>query len=325
MDELERGLLIQPWSWLQLSEDSLLAKACITTHKGYALLLSDLQHVWHEQVDTSVVSQRAKELNKRLTATPSAFLSHLRDLMCTLLEGPAAPGGAIFSCERMSERLTLRIRSELSGLPFHWNFQCALASPSLVSQHLLRPLMGMSLVLQCQVRELASLLRLKDAEIQDYQENGSVLSRDRLKTELFDENTFLEQVMTEVPNKTPCITFGEIPDLLGTFRFPFIKWNLSEACSIENGRSFAMKLQNLYVAITKQEFQAERKRQGSGDSQASDRTSNETVDRLLNQPGHESSAPSQPVLETLNMESSVPLQRPHLSKVKRKKPKGLFS
>ncbi|XP_072473937.1 non-homologous end-joining factor 1 isoform X4 [Notamacropus eugenii] len=298
MDELERGLLIQPWSWLQLSEDSLLAKACITTHKGYALLLSDLQHVWHEQVDTSVVSQRAKELNKRLTATPSAFLSHLRDLMCTLLEGPAAPGGAIFSCERMSERLTLRIRSELSGLPFHWNFQCALASPSLVSQHLLRPLMGMSLVLQCQVRELASLLRLKDAEIQDYQENGSVLSRDRLKTELFDENTFLEQVMTE---------------------------NLSEACSIENGRSFAMKLQNLYVAITKQEFQAERKRQGSGDSQASDRTSNETVDRLLNQPGHESSAPSQPVLETLNMESSVPLQRPHLSKVKRKKPKGLFS
>ncbi|XP_036614086.1 non-homologous end-joining factor 1 [Trichosurus vulpecula] len=300
MDELEHGLLIQPWAWLQLSEDSLLAKAYITTHKGYALLLSDLQHVWHEQIDPNVVGQRAKELNKRLTATPAAFLSHLRDLMCTLLEGPAAPRGATFSCERMPEGLTFRIRSELCGLPFHWNFQCALASPSLVSQHLIRPLMGMSLVLQCQVRELASLLRLKDAEIQDYQENGAVLSRDRLKTELFDENAFLEQVMTE---------------------------NLPDTCSIENGRSFATKLQNLYVAITKQEFQAGRKRQGSGDSQASDRTSsNETDDRLLNQPEQQSfSAPSLSVLETLNMETSAPVQRPHLSKIKRKKPKGLFS
>ncbi|XP_020858508.1 non-homologous end-joining factor 1 isoform X2 [Phascolarctos cinereus] len=299
MEELERGLLIQPWAWLQLSEDSLLAKAYINTHKGYALLLSDLRQVWHEQVDTSVVSQRAKELNKRLTATPSAFLSHLRDLMCILLEGPADPRGATFSCELMPEGLSLRVRSELSGLPFHWNFQCALASPSLVSQHLIRPLMGMSLVLQCQVRELTSLLRLKDAEIQDYQENGAVLSRDRLKTELFDENAVLEQVVTE---------------------------NLPEACSIENGRSFATKLQNLYVTITKQGFQAERKRQGSGDSQASDRTSSSETDGiLLNQPEQPFSAPSPSVLETLNMETSVPMQRPHLSKVKRKKPKGLFS
>ncbi|XP_043854301.1 non-homologous end-joining factor 1 isoform X2 [Dromiciops gliroides] len=299
MEELENGLLIQPWAWLQLSGDSLLAKAYIMTHKGYALLLSDLQHVWHEQVDTNVVSQRAKELNKRLTATPSAFLSHLRDLMCTLLEGSTDSGGATFSCEHVPEGLTLHVRSELSGLPFHWNFQCALASPSLVSQHLMRPLMGMSLVLQCQVRELASLLRLKDAEIQDYQENGAVLSRDRLKTELFDENAFLEQVVTE---------------------------NLPEACSIENGRPFAMKLQNLYVAVTKQEFQAKRRRQGSGDSQASDRTSSsETDGRLLNKPEQQSSAPSLSVLETLNMETSVPMQRPHVSKIKKKKPKGLFS
>ncbi|KAM9034919.1 non-homologous end-joining factor 1 isoform X1 [Sarcophilus harrisii] len=299
MEELEQGLLVQPWAWLQLSEDSLLAKACVMTHKGYAILLSDLQHVWHERVDTSVVSQRAKELNRRLTATPSAFLSHLRDLICTLLEGSADPKGATFSCERLPDGLTVRVRSELSGLPFHWNFQCALASPFMVSQHLIRPLMGMSVILQCQVREMASLLRLKDVEIQDYQENGAVPSRDRLKTELFDENAFLDRVMTE---------------------------NLPEACSIENGKPFAMKLQDLYVAVTKQEFQAGRKRQGSGDSQASDGTySNETDGGLLTQPEQQSSAPSLSVAETLNMETSLPTQRPHLSKVKRKKPKGLFS
>ncbi|XP_012401806.1 non-homologous end-joining factor 1 isoform X2 [Sarcophilus harrisii] len=240
-----------------------------------------------------------EELNRRLTATPSAFLSHLRDLICTLLEGSADPKGATFSCERLPDGLTVRVRSELSGLPFHWNFQCALASPFMVSQHLIRPLMGMSVILQCQVREMASLLRLKDVEIQDYQENGAVPSRDRLKTELFDENAFLDRVMTE---------------------------NLPEACSIENGKPFAMKLQDLYVAVTKQEFQAGRKRQGSGDSQASDGTySNETDGGLLTQPEQQSSAPSLSVAETLNMETSLPTQRPHLSKVKRKKPKGLFS
>lgn len=37
--------------------------------------------------------------------------------------------------------------------------------------------MGMSLALQCQVRDLATLLRMKDLEIQDYQESGATLSR----------------------------------------------------------------------------------------------------------------------------------------------------
>lgn len=64
MEELEQGLLMQPWARLQLAENSLLAKAYITK-QGYALLVSDLQEVWHEQVDASVVSQRAKVCAKR--------------------------------------------------------------------------------------------------------------------------------------------------------------------------------------------------------------------------------------------------------------------
>lgn len=68
MEELEQGLLTQPWAWLQLAENSLLVKACIT-RQGYALLVSDLHQVWHEQVDTTVVIQRAKVGVKRGTAT----------------------------------------------------------------------------------------------------------------------------------------------------------------------------------------------------------------------------------------------------------------
>ncbi|XP_073927873.1 non-homologous end-joining factor 1 isoform X1 [Castor canadensis] len=228
MEKLEQGLLMQPWAWLQFAENSLLAKAYITK-QGYALLVSDLQQVWHEQVDTSVVSQRAK-----------------------------------------------------------------------VSQHLIRPLMGMSLALQCHVRELAALLRMKDLEIQDYQESGAMLSRGRLKTEPFEENSFLEQFLVE---------------------------KLPEACSLGDGRPFVMNLQSLYVAVTKQEVQAEQMHQGTGETQTSSGASPQGTDsHLLNQP--EQPVSSAPVLlapEQKPMVASGPVQRSQLSKVKRKKPRGLFS
>ncbi|XP_010947095.1 non-homologous end-joining factor 1 isoform X2 [Camelus ferus] len=299
MEELEQGLLMQPWAWLQLAENSLLAKACITK-QGYALLVSDLQQVWHEQVDTSVVSQRAKELNKRLTAPPAAFLCHLDDLLRPLLKDTACPGKATFSCERVAEALTLRVRSELSGLPFYWNFHCILASPSLVSQHLIRPLMGMSLALQCQVRELATLLHMKDLEIQDYQESGATLSRDRLKTEPFEENSFMEQFMVE---------------------------KLPEACSVGDGRPFVMNLQSLYMAVARQEIQVGQKHQGTGAPQTSSSAPSQGTDsQLLNQPEEPVSlAPSLPEPEKEPTVPSSPVQRPQLLKVKRKKPRGLFS
>ncbi|XP_007957584.1 non-homologous end-joining factor 1 [Orycteropus afer afer] len=299
MEELEQGLLVQPWAWLQLAKNSLLAKAYITK-EGYALMVSDLHQVWHEQVDTSVISQRAKELNKRLTAPPEAFLCHLDDLLCPLLKDAAHSNDATFSCDHVAEALILRVRSELSGLPFCWNFHCIRASPSLVSQHLIRPLMGMSLALQCQVRELATLLRMKDIEIRDYQESGATLSRDRLKTEPFEENSFLEQFMVE---------------------------KLPEACSIGSGRPFVMNLQNLYVAVTKQEAQVEQKHQGTGDPQMSSSTSPQGTDsHLLNQPEEPvSSAPCHSVPKMEPTSNSGPMLRPQLSKVKRKKPRGLFS
>ncbi|XP_067596637.1 non-homologous end-joining factor 1 isoform X4 [Pseudorca crassidens] len=228
MEELEQGLLMQPWAWLQLAENSLLAKAYITK-QGYALLVSDLQQVWHEQVDTSVISQRAK-----------------------------------------------------------------------VSQHLIRPLMGMSLALQCQVRDLATLLRMKDLEIQDYQESGATLSRDRLKTEPFEENSFLGQFMVE---------------------------KLPEACSVGDGKPFVTNLQSLYMAVTRQEIQVGQKLRGTEDPQTSSSASSQGTDsQPPNQPEEPaSSAPSLPVPEKEPTVTSGPMQRPQLLKVKRKKLRGLFS
>lgn len=304
MEEQEQSLLMQPWVWLQLAENSLLAKASITKH-GYALLISDLQQVWHEQADTLVVSHRAKELNKRLTAPPAAFLCHLDEVLRPLFkdsahQDAAHPGKATFSCDRREEVLILRVRSELSGLPFNWHFHCIPASSSLVFQHLIHPLMGVSLALQSHVRELAALLRMKDLEIQAYQESGAVLSRSRLKTEPFEEHSFLEQFMVE---------------------------KLPEACAVGDGKPFAMSLQSLYLAVTKQQVQARQKHQGSGETQTSSSTSPQGIDnQLLKQPEElVSRSPTLSEPESEPVAASGLMHRAQLGKPKRKKPRGLFS
>ncbi|NXV75668.1 NHEJ1 factor, partial [Atlantisia rogersi] len=193
---LENSLLTQPWASVCFGESLFLAKACFRD-SDYILLISDLSSVWYESADAEAVGQRSKELNKRLTVRVSSFLHHLSNLMCPLLAGqPDAT--TTFSCHRAAGGLSLHLKSELSGLPFYWDFHCCPAPVEMVSRHLVQPLIRMSLVLQRQVQELTSLLLQKDAEIEEYRDSGAALSRDRLRTEPFREETFQQNFMAEV-------------------------------------------------------------------------------------------------------------------------------
>ncbi|NXX18431.1 NHEJ1 factor, partial [Podargus strigoides] len=193
---LESSLLTQPWASVCFGESTFLVKACFRD-TGYILLISDLSSVWYENADTEAVGQRSKELNKRLTVHVSSFLHRLCNLMSPLLAGQLDTATS-FSCHRAAGSLSLHVKSELSGLPFYWDFHCCPAPVEMVSRHLVRPLIQMSLVLQYQVQELTSLLLQKDAEIEDYRESGATLSRDRLRTEPFQEEVFQQNFMAEV-------------------------------------------------------------------------------------------------------------------------------
>ncbi|KAK7877678.1 hypothetical protein WMY93_031597 [Mugilogobius chulae] len=59
------------------------------------------------------------------------------------------------------------------------------------------PLLVMSGALQRQVELLFKQLKRKDAEIQDYRENGAQLTRERLQTEPFEEEVFRQDFMTK--------------------------------------------------------------------------------------------------------------------------------
>lgn len=74
-----------------------------------------------------------QELNKRLTVHVSSFLHHLCKLMCPLLAGqPDATTS--FSCHHTAGSLSLHVKSELSGLPFYWDFHCCPAPMEMVSE-----------------------------------------------------------------------------------------------------------------------------------------------------------------------------------------------
>ncbi|XP_010566404.1 PREDICTED: non-homologous end-joining factor 1 [Haliaeetus leucocephalus] len=298
-EELESSLLTKPWASVCFGESAFLAKVCFRD-TGYILLISDLSSVWYESADAEAVGQRSKELNKRLTVHVSSFLHHLCDLMSPLMAGQLDTTTS-FSCHHTAGGLSLHVKSMLSGLPFYWKFHCCPAPVEMVSRHLVRPLIRMSLALQYQVQKLTFLLLQKDAEIEDYRENGATLSRDRLQTEPFQEAVFQQNFMAE---------------------------SLPQICGVAEGQAFASALQQLYTAVTQQEAKQSRKRQHSGE----ELQDTEGPTPAAETTGHPHPPPPSQEDETASSSegttpASSPAQKLRLpvAKAKPKKAKGLFS
>ncbi|XP_015270854.1 PREDICTED: non-homologous end-joining factor 1 [Gekko japonicus] len=299
IDNVDTRLLLQPWASVCFAESTLLAKAYFG-NAGYALLLCDLTYMWYERADTQIIQQRSKDLNKRLTAHASSFLNHLRSLMGPLLDGQTTSSTS-FSCQLSPGTLTLHVKSELSGLPFHWDFCCSVAPVDMISRHLVRPLMAMSLALQRQVRELASLLLQKDAEIEDYQESGAALSRERLKTEPFKEESFLQAFEVKT---------------------------LPQACCLGDGHMFTSSLKQLYMAVTQQQARVDSKRHWEGDPESLEQVSTQDLP-VEPEPekgkAESQSAAAQCVQGTRTSCTQAQKAQLPMTKAKRKKAKGLFS
>ncbi|CAL8302003.1 non-homologous end-joining factor 1 isoform X1 [Gadus morhua] len=205
----------QPWLPVCIGKDQLLAKAWFGD-LAYHILLTDTRAVWAESMDSAAIQRRAQELNKRLRAPVEAFYSHLRDVALPCLSGPlgegevpaggGAPeeGGATVTLTRPGSGtvagggVCVRLKSELAGLPFHWEFRLASPPADTVCSELVRPLLVMSRLLQTQVDQLGALLARKDAQIQDYRETGATLSRARLQTEVFDEQAYKDNIIAQL-------------------------------------------------------------------------------------------------------------------------------
>ncbi|XP_074520576.1 non-homologous end-joining factor 1 isoform X2 [Halichoeres trimaculatus] len=192
-------LLKLPWLPVSISGRHLLAKSWFGD-SAYHILLTDMHCVWEERMDSAAIQRRAQELNKRMQAPVKAFFSHLREVIQPTLTGSERQpdGEALISLTQQEDGgICMRLKSKLAGLPFYWEFHCNPAPVTVVCVQLVRPLLAMSHLLQRQVDQLGGLLVRKDAEIQDYKENGATLSRERLQTEVFEEQTNREDFMAK--------------------------------------------------------------------------------------------------------------------------------
>ncbi|XP_039998189.1 non-homologous end-joining factor 1 isoform X1 [Xiphias gladius] len=192
-------LLQRPWLPVSISGCQFLAKIWFGD-SAYHILLTDMICVWEERMDSAAIQSRAQELNRRLRATVTAFFSHLCEVVqpCLSGSGERADSEAQISLRRQEDgNISMRLKSELAGLPFYWEFHCTPAPVTLACVQLVRPLLAMSRLLQWQAEQLRGLLVRKDAEIQDYRENGATLSRERLQTDVFEEQTYREHFMAK--------------------------------------------------------------------------------------------------------------------------------
>ncbi|KAM8934036.1 non-homologous end-joining factor 1 [Pelodytes ibericus] len=283
---MDTHLLKMPWRSLQIGDCSFLGKVFFT-HTSYALLLSDLSSVWCEEVEAEAIQERSQELNRRLKAPISSFLDHLSQLMFPLIDSGDTSSDD-FSYRRTDGELTLKVKSRLSGLPFYWNFYCKEASVGTVCSHFLRPLISMTETLDKQSRELCVLLARKDTEIQDYQESGAVLTRGRLKTEVFDERSFQES---------------------------FLAQNIQELCEPGKTFGFSDHLQKLYSAVTAKK----------GDPDPTDIESAEEDHAVDKEPSGPQEGLGQSVSEMPVSGSPSQRQLVTVSKPKKRKAKGLFT
>ncbi|XP_074482714.1 non-homologous end-joining factor 1 isoform X3 [Sebastes fasciatus] len=193
-------LLQRPWLPVSISGCQLLAKSWFG-ETTYHILLTDMHCVWEERMDSAAIQKRAQELNRRLRAPVKAFFSHLCEVVQPRLSGGEGrpDGEAQISLTRQEDgNISMKLKSELAGLAIYWEFHCTPAPVTVVCVQLVRPLLAMSHLLQRQVEQLGGLLGRKDAEIQDYRENGATLSRERLQTDAFEEQTYREDFMSKV-------------------------------------------------------------------------------------------------------------------------------
>ncbi|XP_075034780.1 non-homologous end-joining factor 1 [Mixophyes fleayi] len=295
--DMDSYLLMLPWRSLQIGDCSFFGKVHFTD-ASYCLLLSDLSGMWCEEAAADVIEQRSKELNKRLKAPVSSFLAHLSQLILPLLDAKKSDPNR-FSYLRTEGTLMLHVKSQLSGLPFYWDFHCKEASVSMACRHFLRPLVSMTKALDGQCRELVALLGRKDAEIQDYQDSGAVLTLSRLRTETFNEETFQQTFLTE---------------------------NIQELSASGNVPRFSDRLQRLYGAVVKADGASElAERPPNPQSVDENSSSLATKEPATAQGGDtgQSHKPSQvPPAVDLSLTQCPPIA---VSKAKKRKAKGLFT
>ena len=160
----------------------------------YQIALCDLSLVFIEEMSSENIQVRSKSINKRLEAPTENIVSHIKQ---SLLQHHNLK----FSYTKQSDmEIHLSFSNSFhSGIPFCWTFVCVhktYRNGSANKMLLLDPLILTISHLLCENNMLKEVVKQKDEEIKDYRDSGYKVSRSHLKTNLFDAETFQNDLKT---------------------------------------------------------------------------------------------------------------------------------
>lgn len=154
-------------------------------HVNHKVYLSDVVHVWMEDLPSHNVATRCKEMNMFIEAEPEDLADHVYTLVDSDTESKE------ITINFDAKNCIVNIKSQLAGVPFHYMFKMLEVDAETVCREVTVPLMILALQQQSHLSQLCDLLKAKDAEIEQYKLEGALLKKRKVQTEPFCEDYFM--------------------------------------------------------------------------------------------------------------------------------------
>ncbi|XP_076354737.1 non-homologous end-joining factor 1-like isoform X2 [Tachypleus tridentatus] len=180
-----------PWKYCSVSykNRNLLVKFEIF-ETSYKLLVTDLVHIYSEQLLKTDLLSRTQKLNPKIEVPTSRLLQEIESILSEASSWNAGKMHYLVEVREAVEAPVLKVESHFAGVPFLWEFYLQPEHAEQFNKHVVFPLMYMIAELQRQQRELIARLKSKDAEIDNYKASGATVSRRQMETLPFNEETF---------------------------------------------------------------------------------------------------------------------------------------
>ena len=173
--------------WLQVPQDESGDVSC-------TCYLTDTVNIYTEDLNTSSIQSRFTEQN------PGMETEDFRDFLETLRTALSESHNSTISMTKQIDSCRLDIKWTIEDIQYKWFFQTKVQPHPLLCQVLYLPFIQLSQHLLHTRDSLVQIIQDKDLEIEDYENNGSKLSRKILRTGRFDPERDLKGFDDE---KTP--------------------------------------------------------------------------------------------------------------------------
>ncbi|XP_013783406.1 non-homologous end-joining factor 1-like isoform X2 [Limulus polyphemus] len=180
-----------PWKYCTVSykNRNLLVKFEIS-ETSYQLFVTDLVHLYSEQLLKTDLHSRTQKLNPKIEVPTNRLLQEIESILSEASSWNTGKMHYLVEVREVAEAPVLKVESYLAGVPFLWEFYLQSEHGEQFNKQVVSPLLYMVAELQRQQRELIARLKSKDAEIDNYKASGATVSRKQMETLPFNEENF---------------------------------------------------------------------------------------------------------------------------------------